>query len=313
MTLTAKGAIVMGVYRPDPQLLARQIRSIAEQTMSNWQCTIAVDGSDAETTAEVKRMVGTDVRFTVLEHEVNVGAYRNYERLLAGVSGDAEWVAIADQDDYWYPRKLEVLCGSLASTGAPASVGRGMVKDMEGTAYGPTSRRPGDLIALILLNQVSGGLMVLRADVTRMALPFPERRARALPDHWLAVCAASAGPIDFNETVVQDYIQHAGNMIGESTLPPLIQTAVSSARDGAILRGLVVDTWSWRVAMATAVLERCPTAYLAELRSISKGRITIRLMKTLLHRVARRDTPARVALALFVGAAANTVKSRSAS
>ena len=312
MTLTAKGAIVMGVYRPDHRLLERQIRSIAEQTVERWECTIAVDGRDAETTAEVKRIVGTDVRFSVIEYELNVGAYLNYERLLAGVCSDVAWVAIADQDDYWYPHKLEALCGSLASTGASASVGRGMVKDTQGNSYGPTSRRSGDLVALLLLNQVSGGLMVLRADVARLALPFPERQARALPDHWLAVCAASAGPVDFNDTVVQDYIQHAGNMIGESTLPPMIGTTVRSVRDGAILRGLVVDTWNWRVAMATALLQRAPSEHVAELRSISKGRLTVRLLTTLLHRAARRDTPARVALALFLGAAVNTVRSHSA-
>ncbi|WP_235506826.1 glycosyltransferase [Terrabacter sp. Root181] len=296
----------MGVYRPDPALLERQIISIAGQSVWDWTCTIAVDDTLPESVALVEQFVAGDARFVIVKREENLGAYLNYEHLIGGVDKEQTWVAIADQDDYWYPNKLETLLRSLENTGAPAIVGRAMVKDSYGRVYGVTRRRPGDLISLLLLNQVSGGLMIMRGEVARTAVPFPPEIPRALPDHWLAVWASTWGHINFSDEVIQDYLQHPGNLVGEASLPPLIGTTRKAVRDSSIVRSLVVDTWRWRVAMAATLLDRVPDAHSsADLLSIGHGGLSLPLLRTVTARLVRRDTPIRVAAALLLGAAAD--------
>ena len=96
------GVVVMAVYRPDPVLLERQIESLRIQTVADWRCMIGIDGADSETHHLLKDLTGDDARFEVSEYADNVGVYRHFERLLREVDGDAAWVALADQDDYWY-------------------------------------------------------------------------------------------------------------------------------------------------------------------------------------------------------------------
>ena len=66
----------------------------------------------------VAEIVGDDPRFEVIGWDDNLGFYLNFERLLLAVPDDAAWVALSDQDDRWYPDKLERLVPLLDETHA---------------------------------------------------------------------------------------------------------------------------------------------------------------------------------------------------
>jgi hypothetical protein len=51
----------------------------------------------------------------VHEFPERLGFYRNFERILAAVDPSADWIALADQDDHWYPGKLETMAPALES------------------------------------------------------------------------------------------------------------------------------------------------------------------------------------------------------
>lgn len=60
--------------------------------------------------------------------------------------------------------------------------------------------------------------MLFRTGVLDLALPFPYlATSTQVHDHWVAVCAASRGPVLVVDTVLQDYVQHGGNVLGEAT------------------------------------------------------------------------------------------------
>src|SRR3954454_25386717 len=103
--MQGSGFVAMAVYRPNPALLARQISSLRDQTVRDWRCLVGVDGADSETVTLLKELIGGDGRFAVVEYPDNGGVYRHFNRLLEAVPADAAWVALADQDDYWYPNK----------------------------------------------------------------------------------------------------------------------------------------------------------------------------------------------------------------
>ena len=109
------GAICLAVYRPDPGLLRGQLESIAAQTLGGWTCLVGIDGCDPAAARLISDIVGDDPRFVIHEFTERLGFYRNFERVLAAVNPAAEWIALADQDDRWYPEKLETMVPVLES------------------------------------------------------------------------------------------------------------------------------------------------------------------------------------------------------
>ncbi|MFI5429458.1 glycosyltransferase [Aeromicrobium sp. UC242_57] len=101
--MSRSGAICLAIYQPDRDLLRAQIESLAMQTETDWDCHIGIDGRDDSVADYLAGLVGTDARFSITMYETNVGFYRNFERLVEEVSPTAEWVALADQDDWWFP------------------------------------------------------------------------------------------------------------------------------------------------------------------------------------------------------------------
>jgi glycosyltransferase involved in cell wall biosynthesis len=282
------GFVVMAVYRPDPTLLARQVSSLRAQTVRDWRCLVGVDGVDPEAVTLLKELVDDDERFGVIEYADNVGVYRHFERLLQAVPADAAWVSLADQDDYWYPEKLSTLLPGL-ERGASAVAGTARLTTGDGTVLGVARRRTGDAAELLLRNQVTGALVVLRPDVLAAALPFPQGTPSAIHDHWLAVCAASLGRVVLLPDVVQDYVQHDRNVLGEAK-PLGLRTFWRSFRGGGggvrdRLDAFARARWGWRVGMARALVSRRPHDVDRSVRAIAAGDLSPRLVRVVARNV----------------------------
>ncbi|SDP26802.1 Glycosyl transferase family 2 [Pedococcus dokdonensis] len=214
---TGRGAVVLAAYRPDPELFTTQLRSIQSQTHRNFVCLVGADSGVTEVRELVAAAVGGDDRFVVVGWEDNVGFYLNFERLLEQVPDDCTWVALSDHDDRWYDDKLARLLPGLRESVLVTGLAR-VVDDRTGAVLQPRTERrvvaPG---ALLLQNQVSGALCVFRRDLLDVALPFPRlHTVTQLHDHWLAMCAVAVGSYAVVDEVVQDYVQHASNVVGES-------------------------------------------------------------------------------------------------
>lgn len=257
------GTICLAVYKPDLLLLRRQILSIRQQSITSWNCIIGIDGADKLTAASAMQLVEGDPRFRVVEFPERLGFYRNFERLLGLVGGDVDWVALADQDDFWYPDKLKVLLDSL-----PASsmvLGQAQIVCDGGAGedrkiLGTTNRSFFSLGELILDNVVSGALCVFRRDLLSIALPFPPPTDVAYHDHWLGLCAALQNGIASTQHVVQDYVQHGRNVIGEEMATGATRrySALLGRAPGvwSVGRYIVNHRWRWRVSMARLALAR---------------------------------------------------------
>ncbi|HET9186173.1 MAG TPA: glycosyltransferase, partial [Solirubrobacterales bacterium] len=148
-------AICMATFEPEPRLLERQIGSIREQTHERWVCLVSDDGSSAERLERLRALTGGDERFTLSVGARRLGFYANFERALGMVPAEARFVALADQDDRWYPEKLRAL---LAGLGAAQLVYSDMrIVDEKGAVVSETfwrGRRNNytDLAALLLAN-----------------------------------------------------------------------------------------------------------------------------------------------------------------
>lgn len=210
------GVIALAAYQPEWELFAGQLRSIQNQTHSNFQCLISADGGFEEIRNFVKRELDGDERFVVLGFKDRLGFYGNFERALQNVPLHAEWVALSDQDDVWYPSKLESMIPHLRDASLVAAQARVVRSPGNDVVASSTRRKSVALDALLAQNQVTGSLCVFRRELLDLALPFPRlATVSQVHDHWLAVCAMSTGGITMLDSVVQDYVQHGGNVLGE--------------------------------------------------------------------------------------------------
>ena len=301
------GAVVMAVYRPNRALLERQIHSLRAQSVSDWRCIIGVDGLDQEALSLVQASVDGDPRFDVIEFQENVGVYAHFERLLARVPEGVAWVSLADQDDYWYRNKFARLLAALDRPGVTAVLGQARLVSDKGDYRGRTERRPGDLVETILRNQLTGSLAVVSSEVLASAFPFPSANSMAIHDHWLAVCAAATGRIALVDEVLQDYVQHGSNVLGERR-PTRVRDIARSVRRAGGVRSLInevtIEQWAWRVSMASTVLARSPS--LDDRRVVERlaqGIPSAATARTLLRAVLRRQLSVVAAVGMLVASA----------
>lgn len=217
-------AICMATFEPEPRLLERQIGSIREQTHENWICLVSDDGSAAERLEHLRALTAGDERFTLSVGERRLGFYANFERALGMVPPEASFVALADQDDRWYPEKLSALLGGLG--GAQLVYSDMRIVDEEGAVVSETfwrGRRNNytDLASLLLANTVTGAASLLRRELLDLLLPFPEPVGDPFHDQWIAAVALAAGEIAYVDRPLYDYVQHGGAARGhEAAMRP---------------------------------------------------------------------------------------------
>jgi glycosyltransferase involved in cell wall biosynthesis len=215
------GVVVLVSYRPPPDLFRIQLQSIRDQTRGDFRCLIAADGDAHETRALVRRAVGSDDRFEVLGFSQNVGVYHNVERALGAVPTDVGWVALSDQDDRWYPKKLDRLVPLLEQAPLAMCQARVVAWPSGEVLRSCTTRRVVPAPDLVFENQVTGSFSVFRRNLLDVALPFPDLRTfTRFHDHWLGVCASAVGGYLLLPEVLQDYVQHGSNVVGERLTRP---------------------------------------------------------------------------------------------
>lgn len=90
------------------ETLPTTLRSIIEQTLSDYVCCIVDDGSDDGSDELAHELVSEDGRFCVVRQPwTGVSAARN--RGLATLPASVEYVTFLDADDVWLPNALAVL------------------------------------------------------------------------------------------------------------------------------------------------------------------------------------------------------------
>jgi glycosyltransferase involved in cell wall biosynthesis len=209
--------IAMATFDPDPELFRRQVESIQAQTMEDWLCVISDDCSPSRASGEMRATLEGDDRFVVSRSETRRGFYRNFERALQLVPESVPFVALADQDDHWYPDKLQRLLEGLGDALLVYSDLR--VIDAAGRTRAETywTERKNNftnLTSLLITNTVTGAASLFRRELLDLALPFPDPPGTEYHDHWLALVALATGRIAYVDRPLYDYVQHEGAQLG---------------------------------------------------------------------------------------------------
>ena len=183
-----------------PNLVLRAIGGALDQTMREIEVIVVVDGPDGGTIEALATIGDSRLRVIALPASVGASGARN-----AGVSeARAAWIAFLDDDDEWFPRKLEIQWQTAQRCACPHPIVscRLLVRGPEGDLVWPRrTPAPGEPISEYLFCQHGlrggDGLIIPTAILTTRDLlvrvPFRED----LPTHndvdWLLRAATVAG------------------------------------------------------------------------------------------------------------------------
>lgn len=226
-------SILMAVYEPRMDWLREQLDSLEAQTYPNLRLYIRDDCSPTvplEAIEACARECIKRISFTISRNERNLGSNRTFERLTREAEG--EYFAYCDQDDVWFPEKLSVLQAAMEERAAELVCSDVRVVDGNGETIAESItkiRRRHRFVSggsavfhsLLTRNFVIGCTMLIRRETAQAAIPFvPE----LVHDHWLAMEAASRGPVLSLPQPLICYRIHGGNQTG-------VLLGISSRRD----------------------------------------------------------------------------------
>lgn len=217
--------VVMAVFEPDPAHLARQISSIAEQSLAPSRLVLVIADRVSQDVAR-KAAEAAGITPDIVVPDVSLDAVRAFEvglgRALDLTEGRPEaLIALSDQDDVWHPDRLAAGAARLESDGADLVHSDARLIDEAGevlhdSAFALERRepRPG-LRGLLYRNTVTGMTALMRRRLVALALPFPPQSGvHFYHDLWLALVAEATGGIVRIDRPLVDYRQHGSNAIG---------------------------------------------------------------------------------------------------
>lgn len=187
------------------------LESIGRQGLVPDELVVQDDRSTDDTVAIVEQFAASapfDVRLEV--NDRRTGSTENFERALQRCRG--RFVALADQDDVWYPEKLQLLVAELHTDPTVTMVfsdadligedGRRLGRRLwSSRLIDRTLRRravvPGELFAMRALT--TGCTMAVRRRAVAAALPFPAELSDPVApmrhDRWLSLVSAAVGTV----------------------------------------------------------------------------------------------------------------------
>ena len=205
-------SVVLGTYNGETYL-REQLDSVLAQTYSHIEI-IAVDDKSTDGTVRVlHEYAAKDPRVKVYVNETNLGFIRNFEKGCTLSSG--HWISLCDQDDYWYPEKIEKMVRAIGDLPM-------IYCDSElcGADLNPNGKKISDIVhyqsfddcrQLCVFSRMYGHATLITRTLFDKASPFiPE-----MPhDGWLAFHAAIYGGVGYLPEALVKYRQHAANIFG---------------------------------------------------------------------------------------------------
>ena len=188
-------SVVLCTYNGE-KYLDEQLWSIRNQSWKNLEILIGDDASSDGTLAIATNHAQQDSRIRIYSNATNLGYNENFSQTCSKAQG--QFIAFADQDDYWESEKIEKLtknfrkecpliyCDSAPFSGPIAKIGnkKSLTRRFEGV----------DIFKLALFNTINGHAILARTDFIISLLPFPKH---LFYDWYIGAVAATKGGVQY--------------------------------------------------------------------------------------------------------------------
>ncbi len=203
-------SIVMCTYN-GAVYLQEQLDSILNQTYAIQEIVI-VDDASADQTKDI--ILSNAKKHSIIKYffnEQNIGFTKNFEKALTLASN--EYIAIADQDDYWVNTKIEKMMSSW-NTESPLMYCdsihfRGNIPDTFIANKKNRKIAGSNPFQLSMYNTISGHAMIVKKSFLSKVLPIP---ATVFYDWWMAIVASCNGGILFVPEILVLQRAHDNNV-----------------------------------------------------------------------------------------------------
>ena len=186
-----------------------QLGSFVAQTRLPDEVVISDDGS-TDNTLEIIRQFSVSAPFNVRlsQNRRNLGYGANFNEALMKTTGDL--VFLSDQDDVWFPRKIETIANMVeADTNNLVFINDAMLTDSDLNKTGLTAL--GQIYAAGFENRhfVMGCCSAIRREFLDLCLPIPEDYPTH--DDWIVGIAGGLGRKRIIKDALQYYRRHGRN------------------------------------------------------------------------------------------------------
>jgi glycosyltransferase involved in cell wall biosynthesis len=219
--------ILLAAYNGE-KYLQEQLDSLLAQTHGYWRIIARDDGSTDGTIKILQEFAQAHPGKLEIIHDRfgNLGAGRNFGKLMEYVHehSDAAYLMFCDQDDRWYPDKIEKTLKAMHALEKENKPNLPLVvhtelhlthangSDMGLNMHTSTRVKDGTLKNQMLRRSMWGCTMMLNRPLLDLAVPMPE--SVYAHDEWAGLLARSVGKHHFIAEPTMDYRQHAANVSG---------------------------------------------------------------------------------------------------
>ena len=210
--------ILMATYNGEA-FVEEQVRSIINQTYTDWRLLVHDDGSTDKTMEILHRLAQEDERVVVIEDGLQrLGVARNFIHLAK--QSTAAYCMFCDQDDVWLPNKVEKMVHAIEQydQGVPQVMytnaflwnpERGIISDKNTLTYPTTLRQ-----TLFLNTGIQGAAAIFnRAMCKVIEQPLSYY---AMHDHVLLLAGICFGEVHYLHESLMYYRQHEHNVTGNA-------------------------------------------------------------------------------------------------
>ena len=218
-----KISVALCTYNGEP-FLREQLASIQQQSRLPDELVVCDDRSTDHTVAIVREFAAT-VSFpvTIVQNPETLGSAKNFEKAIRLCAGDL--IALSDQDDIWYPDRLErsqqefVAHPQAGLVFSDADLIDEQNRPLAGTLWqrlGFAGKRREELLAgqfVVLAKHrfVTGATAMFRADLRDRFLPIG---ADWIHDEWITLIAAAFSDLRPIEQRLIRYRLHGSQQVG---------------------------------------------------------------------------------------------------
>lgn len=199
--------------------IKEQIDSILSQLSDSDELIISDDGSTDSTLDIIKAYNDHRIHIFNINHPVTIKraharVAKNFENALRHANGN--FIFLSDQDDVWYPNKVELCLKALDGNKYYAVLHNlecvnGELKPLGYNWYNDNNKFR-FLNLLMLKGKHMGCALLIKRDLLRLILPFPKQLV--LHDFWIGLLAELYGGIIFIKNPLIKYRLHNNNTSG---------------------------------------------------------------------------------------------------
>lgn len=231
--------ILLGVFN-GASTLPEQLDSIRAQSHSDWSLLVSDDGSSDDSSNVISSFAANFPERTVISRKgPGRGFQANYVHLLRQVRDDIPFAAFCDQDDVWFPSKLQTALEALrtVSAGRPAIYcGRTLYCDesMRSLRRSPLFRRPPSFRNALVQSIAGANTFVLNREAIDLLQASVDPGSGIVSHDWWAyqLVSGAGGDVIYDPEPQVRYRLHRRNLVGANDHPLAVLTRIGRVAGG---------------------------------------------------------------------------------